>query len=117
MTLGSVSQSKSTLTHSTPVCLVWREFGGLNIDQWVLGNGQVSILDQFWCGMDAPEAKLCLWGQWTSLTHSTPVCLVWREFWGLNIDQWIQGNGQVSILDQFRCVKFHCAPVGAKNNT
>ena len=23
--------------------LVWREFGGLNLDQWVLGNGQVSI--------------------------------------------------------------------------
>ena len=58
MTLGSVSQSKSTLTHSTPVYLVWREFGGLNLDQWVLGNGQVSISDQFRCGMDAPEAKL-----------------------------------------------------------
>ena len=45
-------------TDSMPVCLVWREFGGLNLDQWVLGNGQVSILDQFRCGMEAPEAKL-----------------------------------------------------------
>jgi len=56
---SGVSESVGTsLTHSTPVCLVWREFGGLNLDQWVLGNGQVSILDQFRCGMDAPEAKL-----------------------------------------------------------
>ena len=46
------------MTHSTPVCLVWHEFGGLNLDQWVLGNGQVSILDQFRCEADAPEAKL-----------------------------------------------------------
>ena len=59
---GSFSQMGSSLTHSTPVCLVWRGFGGLNLDQWVLGNGQVSILDQFRCGMEAPEAKLCLWG-------------------------------------------------------
>ena len=60
MTLWSVSQSKSTLTHSTPVCLVWREFGGLNLDQWVLVNGQVSVSDKFRCDsdMDAPEAKL-----------------------------------------------------------
>ena len=46
------------MTHLTPVCLVWREFGGLNLDQWVLGNDQVSILDQFRCDFDAPEAKL-----------------------------------------------------------
>ena len=39
-------------------CLVWREFWGLNLDQWILGNGQVSISDQFRCDMDAPEAKL-----------------------------------------------------------
>ena len=45
-------------THSTPVCLVWCEFGGLNLDQWVLGNGQVSISDLFRCEADAPEAKL-----------------------------------------------------------
>ena len=38
------------MTHLTPVCLVWREFGGLNLDQWVLGNGQVSISDQFRLG-------------------------------------------------------------------
>ena len=47
------------MKHLTPVCLVWREIGGLNLDQWVLlGNGQVSILDQFRCGIDGPEAKL-----------------------------------------------------------
>ena len=45
------------MTHSTPVCLVWREFGGLNLDQWVLGNVQVSILDLFRCDTDAPEAS------------------------------------------------------------
>ena len=44
MTLGSVI----ILSHSTPVGLVWREFGGLKPDQWVLGNGQVSIWDHFW---------------------------------------------------------------------
>ena len=58
MTLWSVSQSKSTLTLSTPFSLVWREFGGLNLDQWVLVNGQVSVSDKFRCDMDAPEAKL-----------------------------------------------------------
>ena len=36
-----------SLNHSTQVGLVWREFGGLNLDHWVLGNGQVSISDQF----------------------------------------------------------------------
>ena len=71
------------MTHSTPVCLVWREFGDLNLDQWVLGHGQVSILDQFRCDFDAS----------TSATHLTPVCLVWREFGGLNLDQWVLGNG------------------------
>ena len=84
MTLGSVIspiQMGTSLIHSTPVCLVWREFGGLNLDQWVLGNGKVSISDQLRC----------------------LVCLVWREFGGLNLDQWILGNGQVSISDQFRC--------------
>ena len=50
------------MTHLTPVCLVWREFGGLNLDQWVLGNGQVSISDQFRCDFDAPNAKLGLLG-------------------------------------------------------
>ena len=54
----SLSEMGSSLTHSTPDGLVWREFGGLNLDQWLLGNGQVSILDQFRCGMEAPEAKL-----------------------------------------------------------
>ena len=48
----------TSMTHLTPVYLVWREFGGLNLDQWVLGNGQESILDQFRCGMEAPEANL-----------------------------------------------------------
>ena len=43
---------------SAPVSLVWHEFGGLNLDQLVLGNGQVSISDQFRCDFDAPEAKL-----------------------------------------------------------
>ena len=28
------------------------------LDQWVPGNGQKSILDQFRCGMEAPEDKL-----------------------------------------------------------
>ena len=59
----SISQMGTSLTHSTPVCLVWHEFGSLNPDQWVLGNGQVSISDQFRCELDAPEAKLGLWGQ------------------------------------------------------
>ena len=54
----SISQMGTSLTHSTPVCLVWHEFGGLNLDQWVLGNGQVSISDQFRCDFDAPETKL-----------------------------------------------------------
>ena len=61
MTLESVispSQMGTSMTHSTHVCLVWREFGGLNLDQWVLGNGQVSILDQFRCEANALEAKL-----------------------------------------------------------
>ena len=58
---GVRNQSKSDgdkFDLSTPVCLVWREFGGLNLDKWVLGNGQVSISDQFRCDMDAPEANL-----------------------------------------------------------
>ena len=46
-----------------PVRLVWHEFGGLNLDQWVLGNGQLSISDHFRCEVDAPEAKVLLWGQ------------------------------------------------------
>ena len=49
------------LSLPTPVGLVWREFGVLSLDQWVLGNGQVSILDQFRCGFDAPESNLWLW--------------------------------------------------------
>ena len=97
----------TSMTHLTPVCLVWSEFGDLNLDQWGLGNGQVSISDQFRCDFDAPEAKLRLWGQWTRVTHSTPVCLVWREFGNLNLDQWVQGNGQVSILDQFWIILCH----------
>ena len=43
------------------MCRVWlvrREFGGLNLDQWVLGNGQVSVSDKFRCDMDALEVKL-----------------------------------------------------------
>ena len=61
MTLGSVisqSQIGAIMTHSTPVCLVWRDFGGLNLDQWVPDIGQVSISDQFRCEADVPEAKL-----------------------------------------------------------
>ena len=88
----------SSLTHSTPVCLVWHEFGGLNLDQWVLGNGQESILDQVRvaCMLQRPNfASLSQMG--TSLTHSTPICLVWCEFGGLNLDQWVLGNGKVSI--------------------
>ena len=54
----SLSQMGTSMTHSTPVCLVWREFGGLNLDQWVLGNDQVSIPEKFRCDFDAPEAKL-----------------------------------------------------------
>ena len=46
------------LSHPTPIGLVWREFGVLSHEQWVLGNGQVSILDQFRCGFDAPESNL-----------------------------------------------------------
>ena len=41
-----------------PVSFAWREFDGLNLDQVVLGNGQISISDQFRCDFDAPEAKL-----------------------------------------------------------
>ena len=29
--------------HPPPLGLVWHEFGVLSLDQWVLGNGQVSI--------------------------------------------------------------------------
>ena len=50
-----------SLSHPTPVGLVWREFRVLSLDQWVLGNGQVSILDQFRCGFDAPESNIWLW--------------------------------------------------------
>ena len=88
MTLGS----EISLNHPTPVGLVWCEFWGLNLDQWVLGNSQVSILDQ----------SLTL-GSEISLNHPTPVGLVWREFGGLNLDQWVLGNGRVSILYHFRC--------------
>ena len=54
----SLSQLGTSLTHLTLVCMVWREFDGLNLDQWVLGNGQVAVSDNFRCDMDAPEAKL-----------------------------------------------------------
>ena len=47
-----------SLSHPTPVGLVWREFGVLSLDQWVLGNGQVSILDNFRCDFGAPESNL-----------------------------------------------------------
>ena len=55
-----ISDSKSviSLSHPTPVGLVWREFGVFSLDQWPLGNGQVSILDQFRCDFDAPESNL-----------------------------------------------------------
>ena len=46
------------LSHATPVGLVWREFRVLSLDQLVVGNSQVSILDQFRCGFDAPESNL-----------------------------------------------------------
>ena len=52
------SGSIISLSHPTPVGLVWREFGVLSLDQWVLGNGQVSILDHFRCGFDVPESNL-----------------------------------------------------------
>ena len=55
---SGVSQTGTSATHSMPVSLVWREFGDLNLDQWVLGNGQVSILYQFRFDFDAPEVKL-----------------------------------------------------------
>ena len=40
-----------SLSHPTLVGLVWREVGVLSLDQWVLGNSQVSIFDQFRCGI------------------------------------------------------------------
>ena len=52
------SGSIISLSHPTPVGLVWREFGVLSLDHWVLGNGQVSILDQIRCDFDAPESNL-----------------------------------------------------------
>ena len=52
------SGSIISLSHPTQVGLVWREFGDLSLDQWVLGSGQVSILDQFRCDFDAPEFNL-----------------------------------------------------------
>ena len=61
MTLWSIISSSHTgtsLTHFTPVALVWREFGGRNPDQWVLGNGQVSIWDHFRFEHNAREAIL-----------------------------------------------------------
>ena len=47
-----------SLSHPNPVGLVWREFGVLSLDQWVLGSSQVSIFDQFRCDFDAPESNL-----------------------------------------------------------
>ena len=52
------SWSVISLSHPTPVGLVWREFGDLSRDQWVLGNGQVSILDQIRCDFDEPGSNL-----------------------------------------------------------
>ena len=40
-----------SLSHPTPVGLVWREFGGLNLDLWVLGNGQVQAIPETVCKM------------------------------------------------------------------
>ena len=49
-----------SLSHPTPVGLVWRKFGVLSLDQWELGNGQVSISDQIRCDFDVPESNLLL---------------------------------------------------------
>ena len=43
--------------HPPPLGLVWHEFGVLSLDQWVLGNSQVSVLDQFRCDFSAPESN------------------------------------------------------------
>ena len=51
------SKSVISLGHPTPVGLVWREFGVISLDQWPLGNGQVSILDNFRFDFGAPESN------------------------------------------------------------
>ena len=51
-------KSVISLSHPTPVGLVWREFGVVSLDQWPLGNGQVSISDNFRCDFCAPEPNL-----------------------------------------------------------
>ena len=82
--------------------MVWREFGVLSLDQWVLGNGQVFIWDHFRCGL-MRQSPIFDSGLIISLSHPTPVSLVWREFGVLNLDLWVLGSGQVSISDHFRC--------------
>ena len=47
-----------SFSHPTLLGLVWREFGVLSLDQWVQGNGQESILDQFRCDFGAPESNI-----------------------------------------------------------
>ena len=47
-----------SFSHLTPLGLVWREFGVVSLDQWVLGNRQVSVLDQFRCDFGAPESNI-----------------------------------------------------------
>ena len=80
MTLGSVI----SLSHPTPIGLVWREFGGLNLDQWVLGYGEVYILDQFRCDSDAPEAKL---------QYSVSITLLKLVWFGVSLGASILTNG------------------------
>ena len=65
-----------SLSHPTPVGLDWREFGGLNLDLWVLGNGQVSISDQL-------RMILCLFKKGlisTGIFLKFPMVLLEQEF-------------------------------------
>ena len=51
------SGTEIRFNHPTPLGLVWREFGVLSLDQWVLGNSQVPVSDQFRCDFSAPESN------------------------------------------------------------
>ena len=69
MTLGS----EISLSQPTLVGLVWHEFRGLNLDQWVLGNGQVSISDQFMDDFVSFQKRAHLNRDISHIPHSVPV--------------------------------------------
>ena len=55
---SGVSETVGTsFTHFTEFVWFGVSLVAFDLDQWVLGNSQVSILDQFRCDLDMPEAK------------------------------------------------------------